>query len=217
MAQLKTSLLLTFVYFNTIVEKIFFSFLFVCFYLITLLLIYQYKLKYVDNQYPWHRFHLILVLIAIRFLLCLNEVRRKYAHVRSKRQMIVFIDLLLFVLINISLFQDLTSNPIRFGRKIILGELIFHLHHLFSNENFWCDLHVNHWTKQRNSTSSTTMTILHTILYVRWILSISHWLGSDKRSTNAQSRWNRTFYYGNWFEFKSLSSMTFLVQNRIAM
>lgn len=138
--------------------------------LINLFLIYQYKIEHVEHHYSWHRWYLTFVLIAIRFLLSLNSIRRKYADNRLKRQMIVLVDLLLFILINISLLRDSTSNLIRIGRKVVLGALIFHLNYLFYNENFWSDHRAKSVIERRDSKSSTT--ILHIILYLRLILSI---------------------------------------------
>jgi len=111
--------------------------------LINLLFIYRYKTS--------NRLNLSLFFALIRLIISLNVVRRK-CDCRWKRQMIVIVDLLLFILVNISLLRYLNKNLIRIGRKIILGLLIFQLNDLFYNETFWISLTTrNDYIRQLNS------------------------------------------------------------------
>ncbi|CAF3854439.1 unnamed protein product [Rotaria sp. Silwood1] len=120
--------------------------------LINLLFIYQYKMNYVNQENssiidievkksinPSIRLNLSLTLALIRFIISLVIVYR-ICDRRWKRQIFVIFDLLLFILVNISLIRYSYINPIRIGRKIILGLVLFQLNSLFYNETFWIDL-----------------------------------------------------------------------------
>jgi hypothetical protein len=147
---------------------------------INLLFIYQYKMKHILNQNSFNRLDLSFLLTFIRLIIHLDVVHQKCDH-RSKRQMIVIFDLLLFILVNISLLRDSNMNLFRIGRKIILGSLIFQLSDLFCSEAFWIasikqqDYQKEHsnsiiFTQHGNSISNM-MDLLHTIIHIRWVLS----------------------------------------------
>ena len=147
---------------------------------INLLFIYQYKMKDILNQNSLNRLDLSLLFTLIRLIIRLDVVHRKCDH-RSKRQMIVIFDLLLFILVNISLLRDANKNLFRIGRKIILGSLIFQLNDLFCSEAFWNvfmkqqDYQSEHSNSiistQHGNSTSNMMDLLHSIIHIRWILS----------------------------------------------
>jgi hypothetical protein len=99
----------------------------------------------------------------------------------------VIVDLLLFILVNTSLLRDTSKNPIRIGRKIILGVLIFQLNDLFYNETFW--INYTRWSERMRNNNFISknlfnqihrwkieleylyLFITHFILFFRWIVS----------------------------------------------
>ncbi len=107
-----------------------------------------------------------MILIFIRFIINLDVIRRK-CDCQRKRQAIVIVDLLLFILVNTSLLRDSSKNPIRIVRKIILGILSLQLNNLLCDKTFWIIF------IKSNDQQKRMMDTLHTIIYLRWILSSS--------------------------------------------
>jgi hypothetical protein len=129
--------------------------------LINLLFIYQYKIKEGNSL---NRLHLSLILVFIRLIINFDVIRRK-CDCRSKRQIIVIVDLLLFILVNINLLRDSSTNSIRIVRKIILGILIFQLNNLLCYETFWTTF------IKSNDQQKRMIDTLDRIIDLRWILS----------------------------------------------
>ena len=138
---------------------------------INILFIYQYKMKDILNQNSMNRLDLSLLFTLIRLTIRLNVVHRKCDY-RSKRQMIVIFDLLLFILVNISLLRDSNRNLFRIGRKIILGLLIFQLNNLFCSKAFWnAFMKQQDYQSEHGNSTSNMMDLLHAIIHIRWVLS----------------------------------------------
>ncbi|CAF1616166.1 unnamed protein product, partial [Adineta ricciae] len=135
--------------------------------LVALLSTHQY-----NTNSPSKLVHLSLILTLIRLIFSFHIVHKKCTYQQTK-QLVIIIDISLFILVNTALLRITPSNIIRFGQKISLCFVIIQLHNLFSYPGFWSIFNKTNATRGPFiSHRSKVVQTFHGILYFRLILSL---------------------------------------------